>query len=414
MSDLIAEIEFEAVNSEIDRHLAGRIIAALPAVQPRVKPLVWKEFGTDCLRAESVLGIYEIVWGFHNGQATLDVPALQRTLTWHPNLEAAKAAAQTHLEMIIHPALEPQPDAAAIREIAEGLLSLGDNLAYIAAATEAHLHSEAYALRASVLALIDNTGKEVRGRICGLPICECGMMGPCKAPKPGKEVQSQREPARPASWPSSALKEAIDSAEQTFPYLDQPGNQAVAGAARVHLDVTCECGKSRPCYPADKCRWPVKAHNAVAGAAKFALDRIREWESDNLTDGTERDWHGHVGPALARLASTLVAQPEPVAEPVTGAVRDVLAERQRQISEEGWTPEHDDDAGRPGDLANAAACYAMTDPVMDPDRRRLEGPRPRSGRARRRGADERTERGAGQGKEGTRQWLTAVSPIRLS
>jgi hypothetical protein len=37
MSDLIAEIEFEAVNSEIDRHLAGRIIAALralPAVQP--------------------------------------------------------------------------------------------------------------------------------------------------------------------------------------------------------------------------------------------------------------------------------------------------------------------------------------------------------------------------------------------
>ncbi|MFN7882121.1 MAG: hypothetical protein ACK5PF_03780 [bacterium] len=52
---------------------------------------------------------------------------------------------------------------------------------------------------------------------------------------------------------------------------------------------------------------------AVAGAAKFALDRIREWESDNLTDGTERDWHGHVGPALARLASTLVAQPKPVA-----------------------------------------------------------------------------------------------------
>jgi hypothetical protein len=34
MSDLIAEIEFEAVNGEIDRHLAGRIIAALRAVQP--------------------------------------------------------------------------------------------------------------------------------------------------------------------------------------------------------------------------------------------------------------------------------------------------------------------------------------------------------------------------------------------
>lgn len=59
---------------------------------------------------------------------------------------------------------------------------------------------------------------------------------------------------------------------------------------------------------------------AVAGAAKFALDRIREWASDNLADGTERDWHGHVGPALARLASTIVAQPEAVA----GAAQDAI------------------------------------------------------------------------------------------
>ena len=58
---------------------------------------------------------------------------------------------------------------------------------------------------------------------------------------------------------------------------------------------------------------PRRQSDVVAGAAKFALDRIREWESDNLTDGTERDWHGHVGPALARLASTLVAQPEAAA-----------------------------------------------------------------------------------------------------
>jgi hypothetical protein len=51
---------------------------------------------------------------------------------------------------------------------------------------------------------------------------------------------------------------------------------------------------------------------------------------------------------------------------VTDAVRDVLAERKRQISDEGWTPEHDD-AYQAGDLANAAACYAMTDPVLDTD-----------------------------------------------
>ena len=39
------------------------------------------------------------------------------------------------------------------------------------------------------------------------------------------------------------------------------------------------------------------------------------------------------------------------------AAQDVLAERERQKSVEGWTPEHDD-AHSEGDLAKAAACYA--------------------------------------------------------
>jgi hypothetical protein len=40
---------------------------------------------------------------------------------------------------------------------------------------------------------------------------------------------------------------------------------------------------------------------------------------------------------------------------------DVLAERQRQITEEGWTPEHDDQQHRETvcGLAVAAGCYAM-------------------------------------------------------
>lgn len=41
------------------------------------------------------------------------------------------------------------------------------------------------------------------------------------------------------------------------------------------------------------------------------------------------------------------------------AGRDVLAERQRQIEKEGWTPEHDDEHSN-GELADAAACYAGT------------------------------------------------------
>lgn len=41
----------------------------------------------------------------------------------------------------------------------------------------------------------------------------------------------------------------------------------------------------------------------------------------------------------------------------TPAVTSVVAERQRQINVEGWTPEHDDKYGA-GELAGAAACYA--------------------------------------------------------
>jgi hypothetical protein len=44
---------------------------------------------------------------------------------------------------------------------------------------------------------------------------------------------------------------------------------------------------------------------------------------------------------------------------VRDAARDVLAERQRQISVEGWVPEHDDQYVS-DELAQAAACYAMS------------------------------------------------------
>lgn len=43
------------------------------------------------------------------------------------------------------------------------------------------------------------------------------------------------------------------------------------------------------------------------------------------------------------------------------AARDVLDERERQTSVEGWTPEHDD-AHKDGSLAIAAACYALPNP----------------------------------------------------
>lgn len=40
------------------------------------------------------------------------------------------------------------------------------------------------------------------------------------------------------------------------------------------------------------------------------------------------------------------------------ALRDVAAERRRQIEAEGWTPEHDDEEHGFGQLGSAAAAYA--------------------------------------------------------
>lgn len=41
-------------------------------------------------------------------------------------------------------------------------------------------------------------------------------------------------------------------------------------------------------------------------------------------------------------------------------IDEIAAERRRQIEEEDWTPEHDDEH-RAGELADAAACYAADD-----------------------------------------------------
>ena len=63
-----------------------------------------------------------------------------------------------------------------------------------------------------------------------------------------------------------------------------------------------------------------------------------------------------VARANAELSAALRKSEE---RAVTQAARDVLAERQRQVSAEGWSREHDDEHSR-GELAQAAACYATS------------------------------------------------------
>ena len=56
--------------------------------------------------------------------------------------------------------------------------------------------------------------------------------------------------------------------------------------------------------------------------------------------------------------------------PLPAAVRDVVSERRRQRDGEGWTEEHDDTHGQ-GELAQAAAAYALVGSLSDEWRTRL-------------------------------------------
>lgn len=83
---------------------------------------------------------------------------------------------------------------------------------------------------------------------------------------------------------------------------------------------------------------------------------IRRLERAALPDPHDEREVMHA-PLLREAAKALAGAP-PAAVPRTAAERDVVAERARQVSQEGWTPEHDDRHGD-GCLAVAAASYAL-------------------------------------------------------
>ena len=63
-------------------------------------------------------------------------------------------------------------------------------------------------------------------------------------------------------------------------------------------------------------------------------------------------------PATDIVAALEELQERRKSSPATAAASDVLAERQRQMAVEGWTPEGDDDH-TDGELPRAASCYAL-------------------------------------------------------
>ncbi|WP_218567627.1 hypothetical protein [Pseudomonas sp. AOB-7] len=90
---------------------------------------------------------------------------------------------------------------------------------------------------------------------------------------------------------------------------------------------------------------------ATIGQNNFQNDQVDRWQfvgwnwtHDEFTDG--------LGTPLGWL---------PMLDEQSAAARDVLAERQRQITAEGWTPEHDDE--HCCDEIAALACYYAMPPA---------------------------------------------------
>ncbi|HCF8442853.1 TPA: ead/Ea22-like family protein [Klebsiella variicola subsp. variicola] len=97
--------------------------------------------------------------------------------------------------------------------------------------------------------------------------------------------------------------------------------------------------------------WERKAISNFEDCAEMSA-RIEELESQRkLAFAASNRWADKFREAEQRIA-------ELESRTVTAAAADVLAERQRQVTAEGWTAERDD-GYQNSELADAAACYAI-------------------------------------------------------
>ena len=109
-------------------------------------------------------------------------------------------------------------------------------------------------------------------------------------------------------------------------------------------------------------RLEVELYRGQADARVGLTDALRRAREELSIVEWENDPPNRVVKLFDEIDALLAAhsgQPEPRAE-VTNAARDVLAERHRQVTAEGWTPERDDKYTK-RELAYAASNYAVSE-----------------------------------------------------
>lgn len=154
---------------------------------------------------------------------------------------------------------------------------------------------------------------------------------------------------------SLSRRDAKPLADQAMHFLSRHGLQ---GSPLRESDAA-----HPPVSPTESASRPVEQERALPTTPDLHAAIMNLPSNHGDWSGTNGNMAYKTGHRDARhAAAELVAAralPEEAAR-LTDACRDVLAERQRQVEAEGWTPEHDDQHDS-GAMAIAGACYALWD-----------------------------------------------------
>jgi len=152
-----------------------------------------------------------------------------------------------------------------------------------------------------------------------------------------------------------AMATERDALRAEIAKLTAERDAALAGAVKVKpLVWECVSG-SRLIFDAvgfnSTYRLWVQLDGSAKWQARYAGDWIDAPNPEAAKAAAQADYE-------ARILSAIQPDPEARQADPSTAARDVMAERARQISAEGWTPEHDDQHVD-GEMAQASGCYAL-------------------------------------------------------
>lgn len=177
-----------------------------------------------------------------------------------------------------------------------------------------------------------------------------------------ERAQFTRDTLTAASWPMTAPMDSV--ASDRLAWLEKAHGETMDQNARLIVERDALNARVAD-LEALTVESPVYS-SAFDELLRGALARIAEFEASKSGRRLCRDcpWDApkqtQTPPGAIRLGEGLTEAQEAV-------IRDMTAERQRQVSVEGWTAEHDDNHIE-SQLAFAAACYALHAAFGNPGR----------------------------------------------